>query len=118
MARSAVSRQASRCRAAARDPTGAVDGVPGALWTVPMTAIVGLVHKESVTIGGDSAGVSGLSLSVRADAKVFRKGRYLFGFTTSYRMGQLIRYSLQPPKPKGDLDAFMATRSSTRSGSA
>ena len=74
-----------------------------------MTAIVGLVQSGAVYIGGDSAGVSGLSLTVRADTKVFRKNQYLFGFTTSFRMGQLIRYSLKLPKPKGDLDAFMAT---------
>jgi hypothetical protein len=40
-----------------------------------MTAIVGLVQAGSVYIGGDSAGVSGMSLTVRADAKVFRKKR-------------------------------------------
>lgn len=75
-----------------------------------MTAIVGLVHGRSVFVGGDSAGVAGLDLSVRADTKVFRKNGYVFGFTTSFRMGQLIRYSLAPPKPKGELDAFMSTR--------
>ena len=74
-----------------------------------MTAIVGLVQSGSIYIGGDSAGVSGTSLTVRADAKVFRKRRYVFGFTTSFRMGQLIRYSLALPKPVGNLDAFMAT---------
>ncbi|WBB78750.1 hypothetical protein O7606_21425 [Micromonospora sp. WMMD882] len=75
-----------------------------------MTAIVGLAQDGTVHIGGDSAGVSGLSLSVRADSKVFHTGRYLFGFTTSFRMGQLIRYSFDPPKPKkGDLAAFMST---------
>jgi ATP-dependent protease HslVU (ClpYQ) peptidase subunit len=74
-----------------------------------VTAIVGLVRSGSVYIGGDSAGVSGMSLTVRADAKVFRKKRYLFGFTTSFRMGQLIRYSLTLPKPTGNLDAFMST---------
>jgi ATP-dependent protease HslVU (ClpYQ) peptidase subunit len=75
-----------------------------------MTAIVGLARAGSVYIGGDSAGVAGLSLSVRDDAKVFRRGGYLFGFTTSFRMGQLIRYSLAAPKPKKDLDAFMTTK--------
>ena len=39
-----------------------------------MTAIVGLVDGSTVYIGGDSAGVSGLSLIVRADAKVFTLG--------------------------------------------
>jgi hypothetical protein len=36
-----------------------------------MTCIVGLVDKGDVYIGGDSAGVAGLSLSIRADEKVF-----------------------------------------------
>ena len=75
-----------------------------------MTAVVGLVHGGSVYIGGDSAGVAGMSLTVRADTKVFRRKRYLFGFTTSFRMGQLIRYSLKLPKPAADLDAFMSTK--------
>lgn len=77
-----------------------------------MTAIVGLVHDDRVYIGGDSAGVSGWQLTVRADAKVFRNGPYVFGFTTSFRMGQLIRYGLVPPKPPAagkNLDRFMAT---------
>ena len=75
-----------------------------------MTAIVGLVHRRVVYIGGDSAGASGWSLTVRADAKVFHNTGYLFGFTTSFRMGQLIRYSLKPPKPTGEIERFMATK--------
>jgi hypothetical protein len=75
-----------------------------------VTAIVGLVHQGTVYVGGDSAGVSGYSMTVRADAKVFTVGPYLLGFTTSFRMGQLIRYALDPPTPAGDdLDRFMAT---------
>lgn len=74
-----------------------------------MTAIVGLVHDGRVYIGGDSAGVAGWSMTVRADAKVFRNGPYVMGFTTSFRMGQLLRYALDAPPPTGDLDRFMAT---------
>lgn len=75
-----------------------------------MTAIVGLVAGNDVHIGGDSAGVAGYRLSVRADTKVFRRGPYLFGFTTSFRMGQLIRYAFDVPRPaKRKLDSFMAT---------
>lgn len=48
-------------------------------------------------------------MTIRADAKVFTLEPYIFGFTTSYRMGQLIRYSLDVPVPHGDLDKFMAT---------
>lgn len=74
-----------------------------------MTAIVGLVQGGSVYIGGDSAGANSWQLRIRSDTKVFRNGPYLMGFTTSFRMGQLIRYGLTPPKPKGNLERFMAT---------
>jgi ATP-dependent protease HslVU (ClpYQ) peptidase subunit len=62
-----------------------------------MTCIVGLVDKGDVYIGGDSAGVSGLSISIRADEKVFGNGPFVMGFTTSFRMGQLLRYKFSPP---------------------
>lgn len=62
-----------------------------------MTCIAGLTDGDTVYIGGDSAGVSGYDLTVRADAKVFRNGPFLMGFTTSFRMGQLLRYKLEPP---------------------
>lgn len=74
-----------------------------------MTAIVGIVHDGRVHIGGDSAGVAGWSLTIRADAKIFTNGPYVMGFTTSFRMGQLLRYALTPPEPTGELEAFMAT---------
>ena len=75
-----------------------------------MTCVAGLVHKGRVFIGGDSAGVSGWSLSVRADAKVFRRGEFVFGFTTSFRMGQLLAHAFTaPPLPKkrAELDRYM-----------
>lgn len=74
-----------------------------------MTAIVGLVHDGAVHIGGDSAGVGGWSLTVRADSKVFANGPYIMGFTSSFRMGQLLRYALTPPAPTVGLEKFMAT---------
>ena len=74
-----------------------------------MTCIVGLVHEGVVYIGGDSAGVGGMSLTVRADEKVFQNGDFLMGFTTSFRMGQLLRYSLKPPRthPDDDIHQYM-----------
>lgn len=66
-----------------------------------MTCIVGLVDNGSVYIGGDSAGVSGLSISIRADEKVFTNGQFIMGFTTSFRMGQLLRYKFDPPQQTG-----------------
>jgi hypothetical protein len=74
-----------------------------------MTCIVGLVDGGRVWMGGDSAGVAGWDLKVRADRKVFRNGPYVMGFTTSFRMGQLLRHGFAPPAPVADLDEFMAT---------
>lgn len=76
-----------------------------------MTCIVGIEHSGWVTIGGDSAGTSGPALTIRADEKVFIRGAYVFGFTSSFRMGQLIRYRVQLPAPpaRRQLDAFMVT---------
>ena len=76
-----------------------------------MTCIVGVQHEGKVWIGGDSAGVAGWSLSVRADEKVFRNGPMIMGFTSSFRMGQLLRYSLTVPHhPDGmDADEWMCT---------
>lgn len=76
-----------------------------------MTCIVGLVHENKVYMAGDSAGVSGLNITVRNDEKVFRKGEFIFGFTTSFRMGQLLRYKLEIPyhKPDQDIYEYMVT---------
>lgn len=76
-----------------------------------MTAIVGVAHGGKVYIGGDSSGMAGWETHVRADAKVFTNGPYVMGFTTSFRMGQLLRYKLAPPPhPEGEsTDRFMVT---------
>lgn len=77
-----------------------------------MTCIAGLVHNGAVYLGGDSAGVAGSSLTRRADVKVFRNGDFVFGFTSSFRMGQLLHHAFAPPVPKAgeDLERFMSTR--------
>jgi ATP-dependent protease HslVU (ClpYQ) peptidase subunit len=69
-----------------------------------MTCIVGLVDKGNVYIGGDSAGVAGLSISIRGDEKVFTNGPFIMGFTTSFRMGQLLRYKFDPPRQTAGQD--------------
>lgn len=62
-----------------------------------MTCIAGLIHKGKVYIGGDSAGVGGYDLMIRNDKKVFNNGDFIMGFTSSFRMGQLLQFKLQPP---------------------
>jgi ATP-dependent protease HslVU (ClpYQ) peptidase subunit len=62
-----------------------------------MTCIIGLIENGTVWMGGDSAGVSGLNITVRKDAKVFKNGDFLIGYTSSFRMGQLLRFKFNPP---------------------
>ena len=76
-----------------------------------MTCIVGLVDggNGNIWMGGDSAGVGGFDLRVRADEKVFIKDKFIFGFTSSFRMGQILRYKLVIPPyyPEVDLYQYM-----------
>jgi ATP-dependent protease HslVU (ClpYQ) peptidase subunit len=62
-----------------------------------MTCVVGLVDKKTVYIGADSASVSGWTSRITRLPKVFRRGPFLIGYTTSFRMGQLLEHALQVP---------------------
>lgn len=50
-------------------------------------------------------------MRIRRDEKVFTNGDFVFGCTSSFRMIQLLRYKLQPPKRHPDMDvmSFMST---------
>lgn len=76
-----------------------------------MTCIVGLVHENTVLMGGDSAGVGGLDIQNRKDVKVFTNGDFICGCTSSFRMIQLLQFKLQAPKrhPDTDVMRFMVT---------
>ena len=77
-----------------------------------MTCIVGFVNKKSkkVYMGADSAGVAGLDVTIRKDLKIFKKGEFLIGCTTSFRMIQIIRFSFNPPPLiKKDVFEYMCT---------
>lgn len=78
-----------------------------------MTCIVGLVHNGTVWMGGDSAGIreGGYQRTVTKTSKVFRNGPFLFGITTSFRMGQVLRHAFVPPEcPAGMTEErFLAT---------
>jgi hypothetical protein len=63
-----------------------------------MTCIVGYLDKETVYLGGDSAGTDGnYSQHIRKDKKVFQNGPFIFGFTSSFRMGQILMSSRFKP---------------------
>lgn len=62
-----------------------------------MTCIVGIAHEGKVILGADSAGTGGWDQRIRRDRKVFKNGELIFGFTSSFRMGQLLEFALSPP---------------------
>lgn len=76
-----------------------------------MTCIIGLVDNGKIYMGGDSAGVSGLNIRGRTDKKVFKTDDFIMGFTTSFRMGDLLKYDFNPPKryPEVDIFKYMVT---------
>lgn len=69
-----------------------------------MTCVVGLVHQGTVWLGADSAAIGGTDFTIRRDLKIFAKDSMIFGFTDSFRMGQIIRTSLVLPEHSVNVD--------------
>jgi ATP-dependent protease HslVU (ClpYQ) peptidase subunit len=75
-----------------------------------MTCIAAIVDKNGVGhIACDSVGSNGFSRSFYSTKKIFSVGNILFGFTGSYRLGQLLQYRLDLPQATVDqnLDQYM-----------
>lgn len=74
-----------------------------------MTCIVGLIDGDKVHMGCDSVSSDGYRIWPRNDCKMFcrswivdktgQEEKMLIGFTTSWRMGQLLRYDMNMPDP-------------------
>lgn len=77
-----------------------------------MTCIVGVVDDGGrVWIGGDRAAVDDWHCVVHvAQPKVFQRAGILFGYTSSFRMGQLLQHRLDIPERKSGqpVDEFMS----------
>lgn len=71
-----------------------------------MTCIVGIAHEGKVILGADSAGTGGYDQRIRRDRKVFKNGELIFGFTSSFRMGQLLQFALTPPPINEGQEAY------------
>lgn len=63
-----------------------------------MTCIVAIKNDNSILLGGDSAASGNNRIVQRKDKKVFKRRGIGFGFAGSFRIGQLIKYSLKIPK--------------------
>ncbi|QGS83429.1 hypothetical protein PMC2000_29230 [Burkholderia pseudomallei] len=76
-----------------------------------MTCIVAVKHETGIYMGADSAAVGCWTVWDRLDPKIYRVGPFLIGFTTSYRMGQLLGHSFSVPDHLEGVDtfAFMCT---------
>lgn len=79
-----------------------------------MTAIAGFVSGNKVYIAGDSAGVGGGQTHHRKDVKVFKisagktgqKREMVIGYTSSFRMGQVIRFHVKLPAHPAKMDDY------------
>lgn len=74
-----------------------------------MTCVVGLTHNGITYIGADSLASNSYSKTIRKDKKVFKlkdTNNAILGFTSSYRMGQLLMYAngLIDPRDEPDID--------------
>lgn len=71
-----------------------------------MTCIVATKHNNKIYMGGDSLGSdTSFAKTVRKDVKVFINGDMLLGFTSSFRMGQILQYVMShPERPEGISD--------------
>ena len=79
-----------------------------------MTCIVGYIADDGIYMGADSAGTdSALNQRTRIDNKVFLMDDFVIGFTSSFRMGQLLQYQFEPPEYieqiYGDIFGYMCT---------
>lgn len=75
-----------------------------------VTCIVGIAQNGVVLLGGDSAAVEDRHYLARTKhPKVFRNGEYLIGYTSSFRMGQLLEFAELPALDERDAYHFMAT---------
>lgn len=78
-----------------------------------MTCIVAMIDPKTnaVVVGGDTLSIDAgtMSCGPRSDEKVFRNGPYVIGYTTSFRMGQLLRYNDLPVPDTWDVNRFMVT---------
>jgi len=59
-----------------------------------MTCIVGLEQNEYVYIGADSMSSNGWDREITMLSKVFKVQGFIIGYTSSFRMGQILQYHL------------------------
>ncbi len=76
-----------------------------------MTCIVGFIQNDKAYLGCDTCSSNGYSYGVIQDPKIFKVGKFSMGGTTSFRMLDLLKYSLPMQRlfPGDDIKKFMRT---------
>lgn len=76
-----------------------------------MTCVIAIKKDGVVFMGADSAGSDLYTIRTRIDPKIHKVGPFMFGFTTSFRMGQLIGHVFKVPDrdPRVPTDKFMCS---------
>ena len=82
-----------------------------------MTCIIAFRDKDNnVWLGGDKLGSDSRTKIITKDPKVFKNGDMYFGYTTSFYMGQLLKYNWEAPSRKmnetDDMYIFSSVRDS------
>lgn len=62
-----------------------------------MTCIVGVAIDGEVYIGADSVGATSSKKNTYEKPKVFHNDDFIIGYTSSFRMGQILEFSWEPP---------------------
>ena len=78
-----------------------------------MTCIIGLETKNNIWMGCDSASTDGWNTRLSKNDKIFwLGGGFVIGFTSSWRMGQILRYQVKIEKQKENEtdECFMITK--------
>ena len=74
-----------------------------------MTCIVGLKHKDKLYMGADSLGANTWQCYEYDAPKVFHNGPVLVGYTSSFRMGQILQHGFDPPEVDWEnIEKYMA----------
>jgi 20S proteasome alpha/beta subunit len=63
-----------------------------------MTCIVAKVVDGIIHMAGDKCGSNGYTKSISTRPKVFKNGDFLIGYTSSFRMGQILEFYWTPPE--------------------
>ena len=73
-----------------------------------MTCIVAIEKNGKVFMGADRMGSNGHTGAPVSQPKIFKNGSVIIGYTSSFRMGQLLEHALEIPLVHENIDKWVA----------